>query len=253
MDIVSHLMTMRAVLSAMLVALATLPASAQKLVGTKTVFPSDHHAITIERFDPAKTGSHAAVMVVHSGSGPEADWRKSGVLEALVAAGYSVFLPHYFDGAGGWRPGDKTQFLDYIRTLNDASRYIVLQPDIQNHGIGLIGVSLGAYLSLGLSEEVRSHPPPFKCPEIKAVVDFNGGIPDFAIDRMTTMPPVLILHGQDDPYMSVRQAAELEALLKRKASPYEIQIYPHQGHIFDGEAQKDANQRTVTFLASHLR
>jgi dienelactone hydrolase len=246
-------MTIRVVLSAILVALAASPGSAQKMVGTKTAFPSDRHEVTIERFDPTRGNSHTAVMVIHSGSGPEADWRKSGVLEALVAAGYSVFLPHYFDGAGQWRPDDNAQFLSYIRILNDACRDIARQPDVHNRGIGVVGVSLGAYLALGLSEEVRSHPPPLKSPEIKALVDISGGVPQFAKERMTAMPPILILHGQDDPYISVREALDLEALLKKKESPYLIQVYPHQGHILDGEAQKDANERVVSFMDSHLR
>ncbi len=246
-------MSIRVVLSAILMALAASPAFAQKMVGTKTAFPSDGHEVTIERFDPTRGNSHTAVMVIHSGSGPEADWRKSGVLEALVAAGYSVFLPHYFDGAGQWRPDDNAQFLSYVRILNDASRYIARQPNVHNRGIGLVGVSLGAYLALGLSEEVRSHPPPLKSPEIKAVVDISGGIPQFAKERMATMPPVLILHGQDDPYISVREALDLETLLKKKESPYLIQVYPHQGHILDGDSQRDANERVVSFMDSRLR
>jgi carboxymethylenebutenolidase len=235
-----------------LLALAALPAFGQKLVGTKTVFRSDSHEVMIERFDPSKGGAHTAVMVVHSGSGPDADWRKSGVLEALVAAGNSVFVPHYFDGAGQWKPDDNSQFLNYIRILNDASRYIGQQPDVRSGKIGLVGFSLGGYLALGLSEEVRSHPPRQKSPEIKAVVELYGGIPEFAIERMTKMPPVLILHGQDDPYISVSRALEVESALKKKALPYEIKIYPHQGHTFDGDAQTDANRRMVQFLGSHL-
>ena len=39
-------------------------------------------------------------MLVHGGAGPKGDWRKSGILEALTNAGYSVFVPHYFDGPG---------------------------------------------------------------------------------------------------------------------------------------------------------
>jgi len=245
-------MTAYCKLIGIMLALLTLPAPAQQLVGTKTAFPSDHRMITIERFDPPNSGSHTAVVVIHGGGGPDSDWKKSGLLNALVAAGYSVFLPHYFDGAGQWKPDDNHQFLDYIRTLNDATRYITHQPDVRDNGIGVVGISLGGYLALGLSEEVRSHPPPLKSPEIKVVVEFYGGMPDFAIERMTTLPPVLILHGQDDPYVSVNRALELETLLQKKSVPYESKIYPHQGHSFDSDTQKDANQRAVTFLNEHL-
>ncbi|HXM23150.1 MAG TPA: dienelactone hydrolase family protein [Terriglobales bacterium] len=241
-------------LMAALVALTTPRANAQHPVGTTTVFRSDHQPITIERFDPKTGSSHLAVMLVHGGGGPEGDWRKGGILEALTTAGYSVFVPHYFDGAGKWSPSDKPEkFLAYIRTLNDASRYMAAQPGIRNKGIGVGGFSLGGYLVLALAEEEHSHPPPLRSPEIKAVVEFYGAMPDFAEERITTMPPVLILHGEEDDVVPVSHAYDLEKLLKKKAVPHEIKVYPHQGHGFSGDALEDSNKRTVSFLSAHLR
>jgi carboxymethylenebutenolidase len=143
-------------------------------------------------------------------------------------------------------------FLAYIKTLNDATRYIAAQPEIRNKGIGVVGFSLGGYLALALAEEERSHPPPLRSPEIKAVVEFFGGMPGFAEERLTTMPPVLILHGEDDDVVPVSNAYELETLLKNKAVPYEIKIYPHQGHSFSGDAVEDSKKRTVSFLSAHF-
>ena len=228
-------------------------ASGQTLVGTTSVFHSDHQAITIERFDPRSGTYHPAVLFVHGGGGPQGDWRKSGILEALTTAGYSVFVPHFFDGPGQWSPSVKPQmFLAYTRTLNDATRYIAAQPEIRNKGIGVVGFSLGGYLALALAEEERSHPPPLRSPEIKAVVEFFGGMPGFAEERLTAMPPVLILHGEDDDVVPVGSAYELEKLLKKRAVPYEIKIYPHQGHGFSGDALEDSKKRTVSFLSAHL-
>ena len=230
-----------------------LLASAQNLVGTKGAFHTDHGVVTVERFDPKKGGSHPAVMVVHSGAGPEGDWRQSGVLENLVSAGYAVFIPHYFDDVGKWSPADKPEkFLGYIKTLNDATRYIARQPDVHTNEIGIVGISLGGYLSLGLAEETRSHPPHLRSPTIRAVVEIYGGMPGFAIPRMTTMPPVLILHGEDDKLVPVSEAHKVETLLARKAMPYQIEIFPHQGHGFSGDALEEANRRTVAFLRAYL-
>src|SRR5271154_2367585 len=238
---------------AVLATLTTFLASAQNPVGTTTAFHSDHQPVTIERFDPKTGGSHTAVMVTHGGAGPQGDWRKSGIVEALTTSGYSVFIPHYFDGPGPWSPSDKPdRLLKYIRTLNDATRYIASQPDIRNRGIGVVGFSLGAYLALALAEEERSHPPPLRSPEIKAVVEFFGGMLGFAEERMTTMPPVLILHGADDDSVEVSHAYDLEKLLQKKAVPYEIKIYPHQGHGFTGDALDDSKKRTVDFLSVRL-
>ena len=57
---------------------------------------------------------------------------------------------------------------------------------------------------------------------------------------------------KDDKLIPVSNAYQLEALLKKKSVPYEIKIYPHQGHGFDGDALADANQRAVAFLKAHL-
>lgn len=226
-----------------------------QLVGTKTAFKSDGREVVIERFDPSGKHSHVPILVAHGGAGPDSDWRKSGILEALTDAGYTVFMPHYFDSAGPWEPtrNDPQQFLSYIRTLNDAERYIMRQEGISGGKIGLAGFGLGGYLSLGLAEESFSHPPPLKSPEIKAVVVINAGMPEFAIPRMTKLPPVLILHGGDDPYIAPSKARDLEELLKKKSVPCEIMIYPHQGHTFDAATNVDANERAVRFLQAHVK
>jgi dipeptidyl aminopeptidase/acylaminoacyl peptidase len=69
---------------------------------------------------------------------------------------------------------------------------------------------------------------------------------------MTTMPPLLILHGEDDDVVPVSNAYDLEKLLKKKALPYEIKVYPRQGHGFSGDALEDSKRRTVSFLSAHL-
>ena len=225
-----------------------------QLVGTKGAFRTDHGIVTIERFDPVKKNLHLGVMVLHGGTGPNGDWRKSGILEALVGAGYPVFVPHYFDSTGDAKPEDWPQkFGTYIRTLNDASRYVAHQPDIQSTQIGLVGIALGGFLSIGLAEETFSHPPPMRSPKINAVVEMYGGMPEFAIARMIAMPPVLILHGEDDNLVPVSEARNLEKVLKEKSQPYQIKIYSHQGHSFEGDALQDARQQMVTFLHDHLR
>src|SRR5579872_7255268 len=69
---------------------------------TSATFPSGGRTVAIERFDPTSQGDHAAVMLVHGAGGVDGGWRKSGIIEALTEAGYSVFVPHYFDAGGAW-------------------------------------------------------------------------------------------------------------------------------------------------------
>jgi len=220
-----------------------------------TTFPSEGKSVTIERFDPKGEGVHPAVMVIHGGGGAQGGWRMIRLLEALTGAGYIAFVPHYFEGTGGnWAHSANTeQPMAYVRTLKDAARFMTEQPGVQRDGIALIGFSLGGYVGLALAEEESSHPPPQPSPAIKAVIEMYGAMPDFAADRMTTMPPVLILHGQDDTVVPVSNASDLEKLLQKKSATYEIKIYPHQGHGLEGDAVADANERIVAFLKAHLQ
>ncbi len=233
--------------------IVTAPIVAQKPAGTTASFQSGNKAVAVERYDPAEKGSHPAVLVIHGAGGPGGGWRDSGIVRALTTAGYSVFVPHYFDAAGPWdNSGAGEKFYSYIRTVTDAVRYAGQQPGIRPDGVALVGYSLGGILVLAVAEETISHPPPQPVPPIKAVVENYGKMPEFAAGRMTTMPPVLILHGEKDELVPVSEAYTVEKVLKAKSVPYEMKIYPGQGHGFRGPAEDDAVRRAVEFLKSHL-
>jgi carboxymethylenebutenolidase len=225
-------------------------ARSQDLTVHKTSFISNQRSITVERFDPASKGLHVAVLLVHGGGGAEGGWRSSGMLEALTQSGYSVFVPHYFEAAEWNRSRAEELFPIYIQTLKDTLVYIAEQPDIQKpKGIGLVGFSLGGYLVLGLAAEC-GHGPAM---EIQAVVEMYGAMPDSAARQMTTMPPVLILHGAKDESVPVKNAYQLKDLLTKRSVPYQIKIYPEQGHGFNGDSLRDANQRAASFLGYYLQ
>lgn len=102
--------------------------------------------------------------------------------------------------------------------------------------------SLGAYLALSVASVE---------PRVKAVVEFFGGIPE-ALHGFTRMPPVLILHGEQDRVVPVSEAIRLQQLLERSGSPYEMKLYPDAGHGFNGLQLLDAGQRTLKFLRKYL-
>jgi carboxymethylenebutenolidase len=80
---------------------------------------------------------------------------------------------------------------------------------------------------------------------------FGGLVEPFAADA-AKLPPILILHGAQDRIVPVDRAHELEQLLKEHRIPYEIKIYPDQGHVFQGLAQLDALRRVAVFFKKHL-
>ena len=92
---------------------------------------------------------------------------------------------------------------------------------------------------------------PRSIPRVKAVVEFFGGLPE-ELQGVPRMPPVLILHGEDDRVVPVSEAVKLQQLLERTGTPYEIKLYPGAGHVLNGLQFMDAGRRAVQFLNKHL-
>src|SRR5262249_24796177 len=116
--------------------------------------------------------------------------------------------------------------------------------DVDPGRIGFLGVSLGGSLALSVaSQDERIH----------AVADYYGPIPDLAVTLARRMPPVLLLHGSADPIVPVDDAYKTERLLKAKGYPFEMKIYPGEGHGFTGAAADDAAERTLQFFEQHLK
>ena len=167
---------------------------------------------------------------------------------AQQAAGFGVhvFLVRYFERTGhNWvSPGQiQTNFLDWLETVSDAISYAIEQPGVDQRRIGLLGFSLGAYLALALATSDS---------RIVAVAECFGGLAEpFAADA-AKLPPVLVLHGEQDPVVPVEEARRLQRLLEQNRIPHEITIYPGQAHHFTGLAQLDALRRVVDFFRQYL-
>ena len=211
-------------------------------------FQSSGKRITVERFDPATPGSFPAVLVLHGSGGPQAGADAIEYSSNFLAShGYAVILVHYFDRTGtAYSDAQSSQqnFLPWLQTIKDAVTYAGQQPSVDPNRIGLIGFSLGAYLSLAYA---------MQDPRVKAVGEFFGGLPDFFTRSLKQMPPTLILHGDSDKTVSVQEAYKLQRLFKENHVPFEIKIYHGQGHGFGGAAGADALQRTLTFFDKNLK
>jgi carboxymethylenebutenolidase len=161
--------------------------------------------------------------------------------------GVHVFVVHYFERTGhSWVPpaAIKDHFVDWLETLRDAVTYMTKQPGVDAKRIGLLGFSLGGYLSVALATQDSP---------IAAVAELFGGLPDHFTAEVANMPPVLILHGGQDKVVPPAEAGKLEALLKQHRIPYDIKIYPDQGHHLSGLAQLDAMRRVVQFFRRYLQ
>ncbi len=207
-------------------------------------FASGGVPITAEWFR-ADTARRPAVLILHGADGmARAETYRFGA-QALAASGFHVVLIRYFDRTGDTRAKRSSLRQDaplWLGTIRDAVTYVSAQPDVDRERVAVVGFSLGASLALAAAgEDAR----------IKAVIDVFGPVPEGA-EGAARMPPVLILHGARDRLVPVEHAHRLEKLLKARAVPHEVKIYPDQGHGFSGAAQIDAAGRILAFLQRHL-
>jgi dipeptidyl aminopeptidase/acylaminoacyl peptidase len=75
------------------------------------------------------------------------------------------------------------------------------------------------------------------------------------------MPPTLILHGEEDAVVSVKEAYVLEGHLRQKKQAVDVEIYPGVGHVFIPPGRTEPNTlvvlsamgRTMDFLDKRLK
>jgi carboxymethylenebutenolidase len=213
---------------------------------SKSTFRSGGREIGLDCFLPSFTERlFPAVISLHGSGG-----NHSGMADPsrrLAAAGIAVYVLHYFDRTDTIQADSRAMILRnspfWLKTLWDCVTFVTHQPNINSEKIGLIGFSLGAYLSLSIAA--------FD-PRIKAVVEFFGGLPKEVKPFARRYCPVLILHGEADQTVPVQEAYDLQQILARNHIPYEMKVYPNVGHGFDGPIWQDANDRTLSFLKRYL-
>lgn len=208
-------------------------------------FLSSEKEIRLDHYAPGTPGLHPAILLVHGSGGP------LGVVDPFgkqaAGMGVHVFVVHYFDRTGHTWVSPvfiRDFFVLWLETLRDAVQFVATQPGIDIQRIGLLGFSLGGFLSLALATQE---------PRIAAVAEFFGGLPEHFIEDAGKPPPVLILHGDRDTVVPVAEAEKLEAVLKQHHISYEIKIYSDQGHHFTGLAQLDALRRVASFFRRYLQ
>ncbi|HJT88965.1 MAG TPA: dienelactone hydrolase family protein [Bryobacteraceae bacterium] len=211
-------------------------------------FPHKGRAVRVETYAPPGPGRFPAVILLYGADGfePHAESYRASA-EQLAGHGYVAFLVHYFDATGTVAAGEdeiSRYFLDWMDTAGGAVTFAGSKSNVDAHHIGLLGFSLGASLALSLASQNE---------RIGAVAEFYGTLPPLALALMKHMPPVLILHGTADPIVPVKEAYDLEHALKSKGIPYQIHIYPGQGHGFTGQAARDAARRTLSFFDAYLK
>jgi carboxymethylenebutenolidase len=209
-------------------------------------FESGGRNIRLDRFMPASNGQRfPAVIGLHGSGGGHLSMAAPAAV--LAGEGFAVYVLHYFDRTDTTY-ADSLQtiarhFPAWMKVLWDAVSFVARQSEVDPERIGLLGFSLGAYLSLSAAS-IDSR--------IRAVVEFFGGFPKEMKLFMRRFCPVLILHGEQDKTVPVQEAYHLQELLERKNIPCEMKIYPGVGHGFSAEIWREAESRSLAFLKKYL-
>ncbi|MGC2248742.1 MAG: dienelactone hydrolase family protein [Terriglobales bacterium] len=212
---------------------------------SQLTFESGRKPIRIEAYIPGGNGASLPTVIALHGAGGDVTGSEKFAAQ-LAEQGFAVYVLHYFDRTdtqSADKPTILRNFPVWMKTLWDAVSFVEKQPAVDRERIALLGFSLGAYLSLANSTIDG---------RIKAVVEFFGGLPREMKLFMRRLCPTLILHGEADPTVPVAEAHNLQQLFERKGIPYEIKIYPGEGHGFENETWRDAGLRSLHFLQKHL-
>lgn len=219
------------------------------VVRTTARFPSGNDNVAVDIFRPDTAGELPVVLLFHGAHPRRAEKHYLRMAEDLAAKGYlSLFVRYYERGRKG--RGARSQ---WRQTVHDAVTFASGLPGADPERLGVVGYSLGAFLTLGrapLDERIR------------AVVAYYGGISrDLPPDIPKTAPPTLLLHGTHDRIVPLRRSVEAFEAIRREGRPADLVVYPGARHGFclngrggtDGRAAADAWDRTVAFLDFHLR
>jgi dipeptidyl aminopeptidase/acylaminoacyl peptidase len=233
---------------------------------------------------PAQGKNLPLVLLPHGGPFDERDdWSFDPWAQFLASRGYAVLQVNY-RGSGGRGPDFKFAGYKQISTgiqqdLLDSVHWAIDNGYANKDRVCVFGASFGGYSAL--MAPIRA-PGMFKCS-----IDF-AGVSDYAIefDKSDTQEsaygrnyfeqaigtdpanvkaispinqldqfnvPVLIVHGEKDPRVPLKNATELRSALDKAGKPYEWLVKPKELHGFYSEANNtEFLEHMQAFLAKYI-
>lgn len=235
------------------IVLSSARADAARVVGpvSKLELTSGGRRVEVDRYAPLfGRDKHRNILVLHGAGGMLFDGaRMRRVAHALSANGYTVFVLHYFDRTRtiyARDPAMMKNFDTWGGTVRDGISWIAeqRQSDAHTSKIGVYGYSLGGFLALASASDN---------PKVGAVVEQSGGIWNNQTGRIGRLPPVLVIHGEQDgrvPY--TKYCVSLERVLTKRGTPFQKRIFSAEGHVFSPAAASEAANDAVHFFDRSL-
>ena len=231
----------------LLPALNALSASDSAINVSKISLPVAGGKITAEVFEQAPARKRPVIIVLHGAGGTLFDGPEMRrVARHLAADGNAVYFLRYFERTGSVFAVDSSMqrhFGTWRRTVTEAIPAIQqLRGD--RAPVGIYGYSLGGFLALFAASDN---------PNVAAVVEHAGGVWNGKMDRIGKLPPVLMIHGEQDGRVPFDTYAKpLERSLRERRVKLQTRFFPAEAHVFTPHAMQEVRGAAAAFFRRHL-
>ena len=221
---------------------------AERILSGMQSFESAGRTIRMDATPTTGSAREPALVLLHGAGGAVSYWT-GRFAPALARFGVGLYAPHYFDRTGTGRATpemilDGQHFPQWVAAAEDAVASVARQPSVDPDRIAVLGISLGGYLAMALAT-IDSR--------LRAVAELSGGMPPGWEHRISSkMPPVLILHGEQDTIVPVSEARKLAQLLQAGGVAHQMELFPGESHWFSTAAQGRMLMSCAGFLSRHL-
>lgn len=181
--------------------------------------------VTLEGILELPEQAHAVVLFAHGSGSSRHSPRNQYVARVLRSAGIGTLLFDLLTREEELRDevtGELRFDIPFLANrLKEATRWLMLRPDMNGVRLGYFGASTGAAAALMAAAELRH--------VIEAVVS-RGGRPDLAGKSLpaVTAPTLLIVGGDDEPVIGMNRNALAELRCEKK-----LVIVPGATHLFE--------------------
>jgi len=221
---------------------------------------------------PDGEGPFATIIVVHEAFGLNAHIK--GIVERIAKVGCIAVAPDLYYRVPNAVVGyDKLpEALRLMSSLYDDKiiadmgaliAHLQALPEVRADRIGIIGFCMGgrvAFLTACCNPAVRAAVP-FYGGGIARVMEANEHTPKAPLEYAETLQaPLLLLFGEDDPFIPLTEVEKIGARLTELGKTGECVVYPGAQHGFfcderdsyHAEAAADAWERLGKFVEAHL-
>jgi dipeptidyl aminopeptidase/acylaminoacyl peptidase len=231
---------------------------------------------------PRKRGPLPAILYIHGGPTAQSQNAWLAPVQHLVSQGYVVLAPNYRGSTGYGRTFQEANRFDLgggdMRDVIAGAEFLIREGYADPKRIAITGGSYGGYLTM---TALTKHPNVFAAGS--AIVPFlnwfteyeneradlqywdrqNFGDPVENADRyreyspitymQNILAPVQMIAGAHDPRCPASETVQAAEMLKSLGVPYEVIIYPDEGHGFRKVHNRvDAYRKRAEFLNKHL-